>query len=497
MNLRRLGLLFCLASGCDRAWLDLGGELEGRDSGVSTTFDAGGRDAALPSMDASTGITTDGANVQDATSPNDGNTQSADGGSGALADAAGDASRSRDASPDAGPVIVQGKATHLTVGGDATCTILDDGRVACWGRNDFGQLAITTENAEPSCGNCQITPKEIPNLMGAAHISLGLGHGCGLIDGSVRCWGSNAFGELAQGDSDLGAHPTPVSVGLTDVVEIATGRGFSCALKQDGTVWCWGLSISGQMGIDPAPLSRCTVPAARLDALGVEGRVSEVACSPTPRQIPGLAGVSAIALGAFHACALIDGDAYCWGQNNVGQIGNGQQASRAPASALQLDQVSALSLGAFHSCALRNGTLLCWGQNLFGQLGLSSAPGVNIVVTGPTAVPGLTGISRISAGDAHSCLWDGTLRCAGANEALQLGASTVDSCTINALPTPCSRGFIAGPTFENLTDVGTGDAHTCVLLADGDVYCWGENAYGQLGRAPLTSTATPVRALGP
>ncbi|RIB35140.1 MAG: hypothetical protein BXU00_02990 [Candidatus Nanoclepta minutus] len=298
----------------------------------------------------------------------------------------------------------------------------------------------------------------------------GASHSCALkSDGTVWCWGGNWYGQL--GDGTTTNRYTPVQVrGLTNVTQIALGASHSCALRSDGTVWCWGWNSDGQLG-DNTTTNRYT-----------------------PVQVRGLTNVVQIALGEAHSCALkSDGTVWCWGGNWYGQLGDGTTTNRyTPVRVVNLTNVVQIALGEAHSCALRSdGTVWCWGWNSYGQLG----DGTTTNRYTPVQVGGLTNVTQIALGAAHSCALksDGTVWCWGWNSYGQLG----DGTTTNRY-TPVQVRGLANilSTLINVTQIALGNAHSCALRSDGTVWCWGNNEHGQLGNDIIAIGYVPLRVRG-
>ena len=189
--------------------------------------------------------------------------------------------------------------------------------------------------------------------------------------------------------------------------QIAGGRVHAIALKSDGTVWAWGYNAYGQLGDGTTAWSR-----------------------PTPVQVSGLSGVTAIAAGGYHTIALkSDGTVWTWGANGNGQLGDGTTTERkTPVQVSGLSSVTAIAAGSSHTIALKSdGTVWTWGANGSGQLG----DGTNTERTTPVQVSGLSGVTAISGGESHTITLksDGTVWTWGANASGQLGDGTYTSRT--------------------------------------------------------------------
>jgi alpha-tubulin suppressor-like RCC1 family protein len=232
--------------------------------------------------------------------------------------------------------------------------------------------------------------------------------------------------------------------------DVAAGWYHSLALKSDGTVWSWGNNGDGQ--------------------LGIPGFAS------IPRIVSGLSGATGIAAGGSHSLALRGGTVWSWGANTYGQLGdNTTTAHTIPAPVGGLSNVTAMAAGSTHSLALNaNGTVMAWGSNAEGQLG-TGLPASSLV---PVAVANLTGVVAIAAGDHHSLALTsgGRVWAWGANNAGQIG----NGGTSPPVTSPVEIG-----TLEDIVAIaaGSGIDHNLAVGADGRVWAWGNNSYGQTGQS--------------
>lgn len=209
----------------------------------------------------------------------------------------------------------------------------------------------------------------------------------------------------------------------------------------------------------------------------------------SPVQVPGIRTASYISAGFHHTCAVLDDKTVrCWGKNDSGQLGNGNTSTTQfqPAVVQDLSSASQITTGWGHSCAmLEDRTVWCWGDNTYGQLGCS---GCGDQSSTPSQVSGINSAEAIDAGEFHTCalLSDTTLRCWGLGQSGQLGNGDTSDQTIP----------VAVSGITNAAGIAAGYRHTCTLLSDQTVKCWGNNSFGQLGNGSTTSLLVPGAVSG-
>jgi len=343
-----------------------------------------------------------------------------------------------------------------------TCALTSNGGAKCWGANASGQIGDGTTLQRLS----QVPVSGLSS--GVVLISTGAEHTCSLtVGGGVKCSGRNADGEL--GDGTITQRNVPVDVnGLTsNVIHIGAGQHHTCAVTSGGAVRCWGWNVVGQLGDNTT------------------------ASSSTPVNVLNLASnVTQVRGGGFHSCALTtDGGVKCWGWNFAGQLGNGTTSTSlvpVDVSGLPIGVVQ-ISAGGDHSCAVTTGGgLKCWGLNGDGQLG----DGTTTTRTTPVDVNGLTsGVTQVATGTFHTCALTiaGGVKCWGNNGSGRLGDGT---STPRTVPTNVT-GLASG-----VAQIYAGSGHTCALMTNGGMKCWGFNTNGSVGDGTNVNKSTPVDVSG-
>lgn len=354
---------------------------------------------------------------------------------------------------------------QVDAGSAQTCAVRSDGRLFCWGRGDHGELGNGAEDDHAH-------PVEVAGgRTDWAVVSAGMFHTCARRrTGQLYCWGQDDWGQLGDGGTNTSrSSPVEVAGGRTDWAGISVGGDQTCALRRDGRLFCWGSDAVGQLG-DGGTDTDQSVPV-------------EVAGDRTD-----WANVSA---GEGHTCARrTTGRLFCWGRDDHGQRGDGGGVGPSAGTPVQVtggrtDWIKVTAGGA-HTCAVRrDGRLFCWGFGIYGQRADGShAPdrGAPVEVVGAR-----TDWSVVAAGSMHTCArrTTGRLFCAGYDGSGQLGVGGGPSD--RATPTQ-----VAGARTD-WSAVTAGGGHACALRASGRLFCWGADAYGQLGvGGGAFSRSTPV-----
>ncbi|MFM8311827.1 MAG: RCC1 domain-containing protein, partial [Ilumatobacteraceae bacterium] len=291
-------------------------------------------------------------------------------------------------------------------------------------------------------------------------------------------WGSNWIGQLGDGTTDNQSRPVQV-LGLTsDVTAIGTGDDHACAIKL-GALYCWGMNWTHEFG---------------------DGTTDS---SSTPVLIPGMeSGVTKLAVGSHHTCAVVSAVLKCWGANGSGQVGNGDTNEDTryddvptPTPVVNIGLISDIWLGNNFSCVLLpDGSEQCWGDDGDGQLGNGgdyTGPNswVPVQVTDITAGIGVS----ITASAGHACVLvsaspstGNEARCWGRNGDGQLGVGdTSDRYT----PTQV-QGMAS-----DVSAISAGWMHTCAVMSNAQVKCFGAGGDGQLGNGASTDSTTAVTVM--
>lgn len=415
------------------------------------------------------------------------------------------------------------KWKSVSAGGDFTCGIKSDDTLWCWGADFYGTLGNGVTTTDP-----QGTPVQVGSETWKK-ISAGYYHVCGIkSDDSLWCWGRDDVGQLGNGSGVTGdqASPTVVTGGATWKY-IDAGQSFTCGIRSNDTLWCWGTDGNGQLGNG-----------------GTTGNQVD------PSAVTGGATWTQVSLGSSSACALrTDNSAWCWGWNYQGQLGNGNTTQQtSPAAVSGGGTWNYITTNYTHGCGIKtDGSLWCWGGDYWGTVGdgpddagdeltpvavdssdtwvmvdsqWTSNCAINqrghIACWGaenttseedmeyrllPTPVVGDYKWTKITAGGhdwyyyEHSCglRTDGVVMCWGFN-----GEGTWDDYGAlgnnmaqknSAVPVTVSGGHL-------WKDIDAGDNYTCGIRTDDVAMCWGHNTSGQVGDGSLLERWVPVTVSG-
>jgi alpha-tubulin suppressor-like RCC1 family protein len=338
-----------------------------------------------------------------------------------------------------------------------SCALLSNGKLACWGMGEYGQLGDGFVVNRPR-------PITVYDVSGALSVSVNFDHSCAVMsDRRVRCWGKNSMGQLGTGDTTDSPVPMWV-VNLSNVAAVSAGGAYNCALLTDHTLRCWGNGGS---------------------ALGY----SDYQSHPSPVVSTTINDATALSVNGASCALRADNTVSCWGPNNNYALGQKDiSESRTALAVPGLANVVSLEAGLNGACVvLSDHTSRCWGADSWGQLGDGGPTDSYIPIDN-----GLTGVTSIAMGLTHACALhsDGTVSCWGSNGSGQLGNGTTSETGVARLAkVPGITGAVA---------ISTGGAFTCALGADARVRCWGDNTVGQLGMGSTsTNNLSPVVVLAP
>jgi alpha-tubulin suppressor-like RCC1 family protein len=347
---------------------------------------------------------------------------------------------------------------QLSGGFDAfhTCGVTTANKAYCWGRGYLGNGPAFTEQ--------RTTPLAVAGGLLFRSISAGMEYTCGVTtDNRAFCWGDNSSGQL--GDGTTIDRPTPVRAASSlRFRDVQTGFRTTCGLTTGDRVYCWGASDGGIMGT---------------------GSTSTRSGNP-PTQIAGGRTYNQVDVGLNHACAVTyTHEIYCWGDNHLGQLGDSTavKVRFSPRRVPGTRSFAQVSVGWQHTCAVTtNKTAWCWGHNQVGQVG----DGTQLNRWEPRKVAGGILFDRVSAGVEAVCgettqnrvyCWGYFLQQNGANAAILRPA------------------LVPGGLF--FLQVSVGNGYTCGVASNNRGYCWGNNYFGLLGDGTTANRPSPTAILGP
>ena len=399
----------------------------------------------------------------------------------------------------------------VVLGENHTCVLLSDKSVKCWGNNHFGQLGRgdrrTIGFARDHMGE-NLLPVSLGSGVYVEQLVAGAYHNCALLsDNNIKCWGRNDFGQLGQGHyrkakknagvstvgsrkDEMGDRLQPTEIGWKgNIVSITSGAYHTCALSYEGQIKCWGHNQFGQLGVGHNQhVGMNNEEMVNIMAVDIGDEYKAISVSA----------------GRFYTCAILENKSVkCWGKNNHGQLGQGHKETLGDEPHEMGENLKSVNLGPEakviqvssggyqHTCALlANYSVKCWGDNTHGQLGqghkrdLGDNPnemGANLpdVAFGEGSF-----VVGISAGYHLSCanFDSGNIKCWGDNYWGQLGLGHYE--TVGGLSGQMGD-YLPYVNVDNergvmKTAIG-GYRHIRVLLDDGNIKCWGDNWAGQLG----------------
>jgi alpha-tubulin suppressor-like RCC1 family protein len=405
---------------------------------------------------------------------------SEDGGTGG-AGGSGDSGGGSGGSGDIGGTDL-GRA-NVSAGGTHTCAIKTNGTLFCWGSNISGELGNNSTLMES-----HVPVQESTMATDWANVSVRFDQTCAInTKGEIYCWGGNEYGQLGNNSTEgLGAHsqvPVQESTKATDWANVSAGDSHTCAIKTNGTLFCWGSNSVGELG----------------NTLNSYNNNNPI---PT-QESTAASDWSRLSVGVFHTCAIkTNGTLFCWGVADNGRLGNNSTHSlqyESPGlpymtgfsySRMPMQEGTAasdwanVSAGGGHTCAIKtNGKIYCWGDNEHGQLGNNSTGDYNpMPVQESTAA---TDWVRVSAGYTHTCAikTNGTLFCWGYNGVGALGNNSIKDSLVPAQESTSASDW---------SRLSAGRQYTCAIKTNGTLFCWGDNGFGVLGNNSIENSLVPV-----
>jgi alpha-tubulin suppressor-like RCC1 family protein len=366
------------------------------------------------------------------------------------------------------PPATPGAFRTIDAGSYHTCAITTTELPFCWGFNQDGELGNGTTTGT-------MVPAPVSGGLNFRQVSGGKYHSCAVtLSGDGYCWGSNLVGQLGQ-KVDLHSSTPVLNQKAITFANLSVGREHSCGVSLSGDAFCWGSNSANQLGF-----------------------VTNTYSVDTAGFVFTNAAFTRIAAGGLHNCGLTTvGTTLCWGANDQGQRGDGTTLNpaldtvssklTAVAGGVVFDSITA---GYKHTCGLdAGGVAYCWGDNNFGQLG----NGTTTRSLTPVPVAGGITFSAISSGFFHTCgiATSGAAYCWGRNTPNELqesvGGQLGDGTTVSKTsPTAVSGGLV-------FRSISASEVTTCGVTTTGVAYCWGDNEYGQLGTGDVTSSQIPIR----
>ena len=452
------------------------------------------------------------------------------------------------------PSLLDG-ITAISSSNSHTCALTAGKHVKCWGNGSEGRLGNGANSSSSTPVDVHTSSSDFSPLGGITAISSSNSHTCALTEGKhVKCWGIR---EIGGRGSLFNKTPIDIRVGLegsdllSDITAVSSGGYYTCALRGDSSVKCWGSGKEGKLGIGYIPhySGPVSVYRSQEDSPLLEGiraissgyhhtcalmASSLVKCwgnfglgngempqSLTPVDVhtsssnfSPLSGVIAVSsgyshtTGDSHTCVLTrEGYVKCWGDGTDGQLGNNKEVSSSLtpvdvhtslSDSSPLGNITAVSSGGNHTCVItRERHVKCWGDGAGGQLGngqvSSSLTPVDVHTSSSNLSP-LSGVIAVSSGSNHTCVLiapegvtGGTAKCWG-SKILRDHTETFFSST----PVDVHTSSENLSPLTGIRGISSGFNHTCLVTIDGIVKCWGRGLKGQLGNGETSNSLDPV-----
>ena len=352
--------------------------------------------------------------------------------------------------------------SQLVAGASYTCGLTSDSAAFCWGgvAGYFDPGPIRDSVAPNSA-----VPLRVPGNLKFIDLVVGSVSTCARdAEHMAYCWGGNLAGELGTGSGVARLVPAPVTGGLHWRALAMEEGVHTCGIDESDITWCWGNQFRGAVG---------------------NGQVDGTAF--VPMRVLNSPAFASIYAGVGNSCGLTDaGDAFCWGVNDFGLLGDGTPpregaVNGAPTLVAGSHHFVSLALGAAHACGIDAGGVgWCWGWNRAGQLGNGGTDSTSV----PTEIAGQLRWKKLVVGYGHTCglATDATTFCWGQNDYGQLGLGSH-----LFVHTPQK---VAAP--DAFADITAGQYHTCARDVSGNAYCWGRGDYGQLGSGTMIDESWPT-----
>ncbi|GEM_PF-6280989 len=356
------------------------------------------------------------------------------------------------------------------------------GDIWCWGRNFERQIGNGVDGQR-----FVIPPYRVKNPAGRKWIDLSAGgdHACAVDENyETWCWGINKNKKVDVRENTSSVFSTPHDTGLR-FYQIYSGLDYNCGIRSQGAVYCWGLNKYGQLGNGEFGNGVTTGDPDYHDYVDTPVHL----ITPSPQD----SGWNIISPGGWFACGIHENKLYCWGNNDHGQLGNNSTIGTNSSVPIIVDNPDGagwtdVAAGGYHGCGIdENGNLWCWGYGYYGQLG----SGVSIYHTNiPQEVVHPYGLKwvKVSAAYLSTCAIDemGQVFCWGDNTNGELGTGISNNSS-----TPLPLQTLSDAEVIDLS-TGAGARGMCAVTENYDLYCWGNNPYGETNALTTGKKFTPV-----